>query len=279
MFLLPALAGIAVFRIWPLIYAAYASLFDGTLWTPFARYVGLANYGQVLADPVLVQASVNTTALIVGKVAVQLVLGLALGILMQQSVRGISMVRAAILVPTVISAVIASILWTFLYDPNVGLLNGALASLGLPGLTFLTSKTQALPSVLASTVWRDIGFIALVFFSGLQAIPRELYEAAMVDGASRWKSLSAITLPLLKKVTLFVVVTTTVAALQLFTPVYIMTRGGPAGSTRTVLYYVFEQVFLYMRLGPGLAAGVVLILLAVGLTFLEMRVVRDEESA
>src|SRR5215467_433010 len=258
--LLPATAGLIVFTFAPLVYALWISLHNYQLLSGQLTWLGLNNYARLLNDGLVVR-SLGVSALYAGmSVAAQVVLGLGLALLVKDHVRGMGVFRTAYFLPVVASFVVMATIWKFLYAES-GVFNALLLSLGLPAQPFLKSADQALASLAVLGVWKFVGFNMLVFLGGVQAIPADLYESAALDGANVARRFVHITLPLLKRVMLFVVVLTSIESFKLFTPVYVMTSGGPQESTNAIVFHIFRTGFRYYDL--GYAAAMSFLLLAV----------------
>jgi len=273
-FLLPAVAGLLLFSIVPLVYSLFISL---NRWDAFRGplgFVGLDNYQTLLQDPSFWRALRNTAYYAVWQVPLQSALALGLALLVQRPLRGVGLFRAAYYLPVVLSMVVASALWRIILDSQSGLVNSVLVAIGLPRQPFLLSTTLTLPTLAVALSWKWAGFSMLVFLAGLQGIPPDYYEAAQIDGASVWQQFWRITLPLLRRPAAFVVVTTSVNAFKLFTPVYIITQGGPQESTTTIVYQVFQNAFRYNKLDMASAMGFVLLLVLLLLTAIQLRWLR-----
>lgn len=277
-FILPALTGITLFGLLPLAYALYVSLRRYDLLAPTSAFIGLANYQRVLADPTFWRALLNTAHYAVLLIPAQTCLGLFLALLVQKNSAGVSIFRASYYLPVVSSMVVASTLWRIMYDAQNGIFNGMLQSMGLPAQPFLTSPAQAIPALVLMMTWKWVGISMLIFLGGLNAIPADYYEAAEVDGASRFQGFKYITLPLLRRVTLFIVVVNTINAFKLFTPIYVITRGGPMESTLTLVFHIFRTAFRYYDMGIASAMSVLLLLLVLGLTLLQFGLLRTERD-
>ncbi len=210
---------------------------------------------------------------------VQIVLALLLAVLANHKVRGITFYRTIFFIPIGISVPIAALLWQTMLDPNSGLLNALLSAVGLPRQPFLTSADQALWSVIAIASWKGVSFWMVFLLGGLQAIPFDLHEAAMLDGASATRRFLQITLPLLKRTILFVLVTDTAINLLLFAPVYLLTRGGPELSTNVLMYEAFKTGFVYTDMGLALAMVMVLLGLVLVVVAAEFRLLQTREDA
>jgi putative chitobiose transport system permease protein len=233
------------------------------------RFVGLANVRRLLADPMVWRVSATTMLYLIGVVPPVVIGALALAVLVNRQLPGIHWLRGAYYTPVLVSIVVAAIAFRWLYAEN-GLMNGWLQALLGPQfqpITFLTSPVLALPSVMVVTLWKGLGYYMVIFLAGLQGISPELYEAAALDGSTGWRRHLDITLPLLKPYITLVAVISAIAATKVFEEVYLMTQGGPADSTRTIVYYVYDQAFGELEISYactiGLALFLVVLLLSV----------------
>jgi len=272
-FLLPAAVGICLFSILPIAQALRISFFDYSLLSPQQTATGLENYKRAGADPVF-QIALRNTLLYTGLLVIaQTGAALALALLLKQRVAGLAFFRSAFFLPVVTSLVVISTVWKLMYNSQ-GFLNGLLGTLGLSPQPFLASSTQALPSLVVMSVWKDVGFYMLIFLAGLQAIPVELYESAGIDGTTKWQSFTRITLPLLRRAAVFVIVVGTISAFKIFTPVYLMTDGGPADSTMVLVFYIFRTAFRYFEMGYASAMSFILLGIVLVLTLVQFRLLR-----
>jgi multiple sugar transport system permease protein len=203
-------------------------------------------------------------------VPVSVVGALALAIALNRRIRGIRFYRLAVFIPLVTSTVATGIVFLWLMDPTFGLINYVLHALGIPQQQFLQDPNEALYCIVAMTVWGWLGFDVIVYLAALQGIPEELLEAAEIDGASRWSRFRTIVVPLLSPATLFLVVWSTINALQLFDEIYVTTRGGPLGSTTVLVYYLYQQAFQYFDAGYGSAIAYVLFLAILIITLIQL---------
>lgn len=276
LFCLPALLLFFVFRFWPLLEAAQMSLHRFNLLTGKSTYVGFANFSRALADPAVFEALRATLLFVVAKVPLQLILALALALFVQRQTKGIALVRSAIFTPVVTAMVVAATLWTLMYHPTHGLINSFISSLGMPRIPFLTRPVFALPAVTLALLWKDVGLSMMFFLAGLQGIPETFYEAGSIDGTTRWTKFRYITLPLLRRTTMFVLITNTITTFQLFTPIYVMTKGGPSESTRTIVYYIYQLAFIRNDMGYASAVSVILFLIILTISLIQMRLMRTD---
>jgi multiple sugar transport system permease protein len=261
LFLSPWLLTLAAFYLFPVVYSLVLSLLNFNPLNPSATtWAGLANYAKAFRDPVLGKAAINTLYFVAGTVPVTTVLALVLAILLNRSLPGQTFFRAGFFVPTLVSMVVISLVFKQLYAQD-GTLNQALSLLGLQGKAWLLDERTALPGIMVMDVWSAIGYYMLLFLAGLQAIPRELYEAASMDGSSKLSQVFQITLPHLRPVALVVIVVNTIRSFQVFIEVFVMTRGGPLNSTLTVVYDLYERAFY--RFEMGYASAIAYLLFAV----------------
>ncbi|MCD6032356.1 MAG: binding-protein-dependent transport system inner rane component [Thermomicrobiales bacterium] len=279
LFLAPALLGLAIFRLYPIALAAWGSLHTTTFGGGAQRvFVGLDNYRYLLDYDVFWQSLTVTLKLNLVINPLQIGLALLLAVLANQRVSGITFYRTIFFIPIGISVPIAALLWQTMLDPNTGLLNALLSAVGLPRQPFLTSADQALWAVVAIASWKGVSFWMVFLLGGLQAIPGELHEAAMLDGASATRRFFQITLPLLKRTILFVLVTDTAINLLLFAPIYLLTRGGPELSTNVLMYEAFKTGFVYTDMGLALAMVMVLLGLVLVVVAAEFRLLQTGED-
>lgn len=273
--LLPATLGLFVFTFIPIAYALWISFNNYQLLSGNTSPVGLANYTRLIGDPVFWNALWVAAAYTAITVVAQVVGGLGLALLIKDKLRGLAFFRTVYFLPVVASFVVMATVWKFLYA-ETGIFNTLLLTVGIPPQPFLRSADQALVSIAVLGFWKFVGFNMLVFLGGLQAIPADVYEAAAMDGAGRLQSFVRITLPLLKRVMLFVVVMTTIEAFKVFTPVYVMTSGGPQDSTNAIVFLVFRTAFRYYEMGYAAAMSFVLLAMVVVVMLLQFRALRTE---
>jgi multiple sugar transport system permease protein len=242
-----------------------------------ATVVGFQNYVDLFADPKFWKSLRNTAYFVVVGVPLTLALGLVIANALS---RGITKFRTAFRVgyylPVITSIVAIAVVWRFLLNPDVGLINMLLQNVGISGRNWLADPTLAMPSIIAMAVWRNLGFAMVVFIAGMQAIPVVLYEAASIDGAGRWQSFRYVTLPLLRPAILFMLVITTIGYLQLFEEPFVMTDGGPLDATLSVTMYMFQQGFEFFHQGYASAIAYVLFVIVAIVAFLQFKFLREE---
>lgn len=276
LFVLPALINFAVFRYIPILLAARASLYEYSLLGGFRDFIGLGNYRRAIEDELFWTSLKVSVQFVLMKVPVQVVLALLLATFVSREVRGMGFVRTVVFIPVVTSIVAAAVLWGMMYNKDQGLLQSLLGLVGIPHTAFISSPVLALPAIVLMMVWKEVGFSTIIFVAGLKNIPSMFYEAAAIDGAGRVRQFFAITLPLLRPVTLFVVVTQTISAFQVFVPVYVMTQGGPAFATNALVYYIYQNGFQYNDMGFASAMSFVALALLVAVSVGQFRLLRGD---
>ena len=268
-FVTPAVILIGVFALIPIGWSLLLSLQSTNLIAP-AHYVGLANYRALTKDPQFRSAIGHTLVYTVLFVPISVGGALGIAVALNRKIRGIRFYRLAVFVPLVTSTVATGIIFLWLLDPTFGLVNYILHLVGLPQQQFLQDPNQALYCIVAMTVWSWLGFDVIIYLAALQGIPQDLLEASEMDGASRWATFRSIVLPLLGPATLFIVVWSTINALQLFDEIYVSTRGGPLGSTTVIVYYLYQQAFQFFNGGYGAAIAYVLFVAILIVTLLQL---------
>jgi multiple sugar transport system permease protein len=270
-FAFPAVFLIVLFGIVPIVWSALLSFQKSNLLAP-AQWVGLANY-EALADDQLFRESVLHSLIYTALfVPISVAGGLLAAVALNRRVRGIRLYRTAVFVPVVVSTITTAIVFLWVFDPNFGIANWLLGKVGLGPFGFFESPNGALYSVVGMTVWGWIGFDVIIYLAALQGIPRELVEAAEIDGADTWGIFRGITIPLLGPVTLFLVVWSSINALQLFDEVYLATNGGPGTSTSVLVLYLFKLAFQQGLAGYGAAVAYVLFVAILVLTVVQLLV-------
>lgn len=260
-FLGPFLVLLVVFRLIPIAEVVLTSLQQFNLLRPDDRtFIGADNFVRLASDYRFLKSMRVSATFVIGMLVLQIPLALALAMALRGSQRGIRRIRTIVFSPVTMSIVVVTAIWRLLLDPANGIFNGVLERLGFEGLDFITSTSQALPSLMLMIIWYQIGFTMILFVAGLQAIPTVYAEAAAVDGAGPWQRFRFVTLPLLSRTTVFVVVIITIFSFQQFAPAYVMTRGGPSDSTLFVVYYLYQQAFSF--LDPGYASAIAVVFLA-----------------
>jgi len=276
LFLLPSLIGFIVFYAVPAVRGVLISFTNWDLLsTP--RNVGLANYQKLLQDSQFWHSLWVTVYYVLLNIPLQTALAVLLAVLMDRVSQSI-FVRGVLVLPWLIPSVVVALLWLWLFDPTLGLINQVLGFFGIPRQPFVGSVAQAMPSIAWVNIWRHAGYTALLIFAGLQTIPKDVYEAGAIDGATEARMFWAITIPLLRPVLVFVLVTTVIGSFQIFDTIAIMTQGGPVNATRVIYWYIYEYAFNRFQMGYATATAVVLFIILITMTILQMRFLRAEES-
>lgn len=269
--ILPALVFFGVFVGFPVGYSFWLSFHEWNIMAASPTWVGLENYAALASDRDFLRSLVQTAFFTVGITACILVLSLGMALLLDEKLRWIKAYRTIFYLPAVTSLVAIGIVWVWMFDPQFGVINQALRAVGVEGPLWLADTRLALVCLIITAAWRNIGYFATVFLAGLQGIDAMYYEAARIDGAGRWASFRFVTLPLLKSTIVFVVVLAVILSFQVFALVYVMTGGGPAGSTSVLVFYLYQQAFTYFRLGYASAVGFVLFVIIFVLTVLQFK--------
>lgn len=274
---LPALAGIILFYYLPIIQAVRYGFYNYNLISGEMTWLGLDNYARMLDDQLIIQSFKVTALFFLMKVPLLMAVGLGLAMLVRRPGRRNSALRTIILLPTVTSMVVVTTVWGFMYHPELGLFNSILEMVGIAKQDFLTSPGQALPSIVAITVWKDAGLTMLFYLAGLMGIPEEFYEAARIDGANRWQQFRYITFPTLRGTHIFVLVTSSVAAFKVFVPVFMTTEGGPMNATKVIMVSIYQYAFRFNQMGYAAAISVVLALILVVISMIQFSVTRERK--
>lgn len=279
-FVTPALALFALFVVWPIITAIQLSVFRWKGFGPLTDFVGLRNYVTVLGDDVFIDAVIHNLIIVGGSIALQLPLGLAIALLLNRKMWGQGILRTIIFVPYVLAEVVAGVVWFQLLQPEYGVIDGLLGSVGLsaPEQGWLGDPDLALWTVLAVLTWKYLGLAVILFLAGLQSVPEELYEAAQLDGASWWQVQRKITIPLLGPTMRTWGFLSMIGSLQLFDMVWILTGGGPANSTTTMATYLINEGTRSQNFGVAGAASVILFGIALVLAVLYQRLVLSKDT-
>jgi multiple sugar transport system permease protein len=242
------------------------------------RLVGLANYARMLADPIFFMSLRNSLIYTFVFVPIGVLLALGLAILINGRTRLREYYRVAFFLPVVTSAAATSILWKWLYQPSVGLVNSALGLVGINGPSWLNDPQTALLAVGIMGVWQELGFLIVLFLAGLQSIPPSLYEAASIDGANGPQQVWHLTVPLLRPTALFVSVVSMAGAFQVFVQIFIMTKGGPAFASSVLAHYLYINAFQRFEMGYAAAIAIVIFMLVLFITLLQLKVFRQSEA-
>jgi multiple sugar transport system permease protein len=274
LFLLPNLLILLTFNIGPLLFSLVMTTMDWQLVRP-PTFTGSANVERLIGDDIFWTALGNTFLYVLLYVPSVTVLSFLLAMVLDRKLRGITFYRTAFFTPSIVLFVSVAMLWQWLYEPRNGLINHLLWQVGVTGPTWLASKQWALPSIVLMSIWRHVGYYALIYLAGLQAIPNEFHEAAKVDGASAFQRMRYVTVPLIFPTTFFIVVTLLIHSFQVFGEVFVMTKGGPGYATTTIVYHVYRSAFESFRMGYAALIAWILFAIIFVVTLLQWRLARD----
>lgn len=274
-FIAPNFFFLILFTYWPLIRNVQLSLQVVNPYTKTSRFGGMENYEWLFNDRVFRQVAGNTAIFIVASVFFTLGLGLLIALLLNQKLKGRTAVRALVFAPYLIAGSAVGLVWAYIFNPRFGLIRSILGYFDISSPRWLEDPQWALTAIIIVYVWKNLGFATVVFLAGLQGIPKDLYEAARLDGASAWWQFRSVTLPMLSPISFFLTVTAVLSTFQAFDIQDVMTKGGPAYSTTTLVYYVYDQAWQAQRWERAAAAAVVLFVLmlvvTIGQTFWERK--------
>ena len=275
-FISPAIVLFLVFVVAPAFYAFLLGFTDQHLLMPeSANVIGLKNYNELLKSTLFVKSLINTSLFAILIVLLQGSLALFLALLIDKKLRATNFFRSAFFAPTIMSLVVISVLWAFLLNPSVGLINAIIGRFGIPAQGFLSNENQALYSIVAISIWQGVGMQMMIFLAGLQDIPEDLYSSARVDGISKFKQFTHITWPLLRNTTLFVIVTTSIYAFKIFIQPFILTQGGPNDSTTTMVMFIYNQGFIAHRTGLSSAAAILFFIIVLCLSLFQKKFIGE----
>lgn len=278
LFLAPFLIIYAVFLVYPLLRGFYISLHEWELVGFYREWAGAANYLRMLQDAQFWQALWNTCYFVLLTVPITTVVALALALALNKPLRTHTIFRAIFFSSSIVSVTVVTLIWQMVLSPDRGILAQFLANFGIPPLNWLTSEALAMPALAISTVWWGMGLPMMLFIAGLQQIPGDIYEAAKLDNAGRWTVIRHITLPALKRTTVLVVIVNTILHFQMFGQAFLMTKGGPAGTTRSLVQYIYESGFRDWQLGYASTMAMILFLIMCAASLFQMHVSRQEED-
>lgn len=276
LFILVSVVGFAGFYALPLARNIAISFTQWNMLSP-ARPVGLGNYARLLRDPLFWNSLKTTVLYVVMNIPLQTVFALFLGVMMSRMTRSLA-VRGILILPYLMPPVVVGLTWLLMLNPVIGIVDLAIRSVGLPRQPFLGSAVQALPSIAGINNWEYTGFNAILFYAGLQTVPESLYEASALDGATEWTMFWRISLPLLRPVTAFVIITSIIGSFQVFDTIAVTTMGGPVNATRVFVWYIYEQAFRQFSMGYGAAIATVLFVVLAAISLVQFRLFRAGSS-
>jgi multiple sugar transport system permease protein len=256
-FLLPNLIIFSLFTIYPVFASFFYSLNEWTLHGPM-EFIGLANYANLLQDEIFRQVLVNTFYYTAGVIPIQTALALLIAVGLNQKIRFMIGYRALYFVPVVTSMIAVSVVWQWMYQPQYGVINSLLRMVGIEGPNWLYSREWAMPSVIAMSIWKNVGYSIVLYLAALQGVPESFYESAMIDGANAWQRFWRITIPMISPTTFFIIVLSVIGSFQSFDQIYVLTEGGPARATSVIVHYLYQNGFQWFKMGYAAAIACVL---------------------
>jgi multiple sugar transport system permease protein len=275
-FLLPSLIGLLVFLVIPMLSSLVLTFYE---WDPLLpthfTFLGLENYSTLIKDSNFWAALGHTLFFIIGYIPLVMVSGLCVALLLNQKLVGRTFFRGAFFLPVISAWVAVALMWTWIFNPKFGIVNYLLGLIGIAGPGWLYDPNWAMPAIILTSVWKDTGFIMILFLASLQGIPQEYYEAASLDGANPWAKLRYITLPLLSPTIFFALIISLINSFQVFDQVWIMTKGGPAGSTSVLVEQIVNNSFRYGNMGYAATLSWVLFLIVFGVTIFQTRMQKN----
>ncbi|MEW1812783.1 sugar ABC transporter permease [Pseudarthrobacter phenanthrenivorans] len=275
-FIAPAMIGFLVFYLVPTLRGIYLSFTKySILGDP--TWIGTGNYEAIAKDPLFWNALAVTSQYVLINIVLQTALALGLALLMHRVAKS-TLIRGALLLPYLMANVIAALLWFWLLDYQIGIVNYFIESVGLPKVAFFGSEEWAIPTQALINTWRHMGYTALLLFAGLQAIPHHVYEVANLDGASPWQTFRKITVPLLRPVLVLVLIVTVIGSFQVFDTVAVTTLGGPVNASRVLQFYIYQKAFTESDFGYGSALAVILFVILALVAFIQMKFLKGNES-
>ncbi len=276
LFLLPSLIGFIAFFLVPAVRGFWISLTDWDLLTE-PEWVGLDNYRKLISDREFRNSLWVTLKYVLWNIPLQTALAVVIAVMMDRLTKSM-VVRALLIVPWLMPNVIVAMLWLWLMDPGLGLINSVWEGMGFEGWGFLGNIDQAIPSIAVINIWRHVGYTALLIFAGLQTIPQSLYEAASIDGATELRSFWHVTIPLLRPVLAFVLITSLIGSFQIFDTVAVTTGGGPINATEVINMLIFERAFERFDMGYATTVANALFVMLVGISLIQLRLFNADES-
>jgi multiple sugar transport system permease protein len=275
----PWIATLAIFWVFPVIYSLVLSFTDYSIFGQ-TKYIGVANYLKLFSDRTFLLSLKNTLYFVFGTIPFTTVIALVLAVLIAEKIPGHKIFQAGYFIPSIVSMSVVAIVFTALYARG-GYLHmlGKLCGLAVPENGYLFSTSTALPAIMAMDIWVAVGYYVLLYLAAIKSIPVEIYEAARLDGAGFWRRLWQVTLPQITSMTLFVVVINTIRSFQIFIEIYVMTRGGPLGSTSTVVYFVFDEGLRKFNMGYASAAAYLLFVVILIFSLIQMKLIGGKDQS
>ena len=272
LFIIPAMLPLLVFWILPVIFSGGLSFTNWDMMSEDIKFMGFKNYTSLLRDPNFGRVLKNTLVFAVGSTIPTIFLGMMIALVMDGASKGAGLYRTIIFAPYITPMVAVSVVWSWIFEPRVGILNMLMRILGLPESQWLQSSKTAMISVLIVTTWKSLGWTMIFYMEAIRKVPKSLLESASMDGANGFWRFIKITLPMISPTTFFLVIMSTISSLQAYDQIQVLTQGGPAGATRTLLYYYYQEAFQNFNTGKASAVAVILVIITVILSLAETRI-------
>jgi len=274
-FLTPTMIIFLTFILFPVIFSFYLSFHEWNMFSSEATYVGIDNYKRMMQSNEFWSVLKNTGIYTIGTVPLNMIVALLVAMALNKKIKGKKFLRTAFFAPVIISPVAAAVIWRWIYDPNYGLLNYGISFFGVGSINWLNDPTAAMFALIIMGVWKTFGINMVLFSAGLAGIPETYYEAADIDGAGKFSKFWHITLPMLAPTTFFIMIMSMISSFQVFDLVYVLTSGGPLGSTKVLVFYVYEYAFKFFEMGYASAVAYVLFVILIILTLLQVRYMKN----
>lgn len=275
LFLTPTMIIFLTFILFPVIFSFYLSFHEWNMFSNEATFVGLENYKRMFESDEFWSVLKNTAFFTFGTVPMNMIVALMVAMALNKKIKGKRFLRTAFFAPVIISPVAAAVIWRWIYDPNYGLLNYGISLFGIDSINWLNDETAAMFALIIMGVWKTFGINMVLFSAGLQGVPESYYEAADIDGAGQWSKFWHITLPMLAPTTFFIMIMSMISSFQVFDLVYVLTSGGPLGSTKVFVFFVYEYAFKYFEMGYASAAAYILFVVLIVLTMIQVKYMKN----
>ena len=272
LFIIPAMLPLLVFWILPVIFSGGLSFTNWDMMSEDIKFMGFKNYTSLLRDPNFGRVLKNTLVFAVGSTIPTIFLGMMIALVMDGASKGAGLYRTIIFAPYITPMVAISVAWSWIFEPRVGILNFVMRLVSLPESQWLQSSKTAMISVLIVTTWKSLGWTMIFYMEAIRKVPKSLLESASMDGANGFWRFIKITLPMISPTTFFLVIMSTISSLQAYDQIQVLTQGGPAGATRTLLYYYYQEAFQNFNTGKASAVAVILVIITVILSLAETRI-------
>lgn len=276
LFLSPTLVIFSAFILFPVFFSFYLSFQKWNMFSGDATFVGLDNYARMFQSAEFWQVLKNTAIYSIGTIPINMALSLWVAYLLNKKLVGKKLLRTILFAPVIISPVAAALIWRWMYDPNFGLVNYFVEILGFDPINWLNEPTAAMFALIIMSVWKTFGINMVLFSAGLQGIPDNYYEAAELDGAGKWAKFWHITIPMLAPTTFFIMIMSMISSFQVFDLIYVLTSGGPLGSTKVLVFYVYEYAFKFFEMGYASAISYFLFALLFLLTMFQIKFMKSK---